>query len=329
MTVDDVLDAYLASAEFADKAAITRAIDTRPYQSSPAPATRQEVTRTPSRRQTCGEPSLTIRDGKTKADVKTIARGRARVRGGPGAARMAIVILGIVFNWAIRNRLLKGENPCRFVKLEAVGTREAILEDAADYKRLFQTLDTHGARASLASAGGRCNPSDRSDRMPAVVKRRPLAACRARSHRSASPRAQGRQAHRQATHHRPACSGPSHHRAAARGPTDDFVFAPARGEGGAIELSHVWEKVRTEADLPAAITLHGLTAQHGEPYGDGRRRGIANHGALGHSQLSTVQRYIHFAKSAREALAEKAAAIALEGMAAADSNVQPLRRRRR
>ena len=38
--------------------------------------------------------------------------------------------------------------------------------------------------------------------------------------------------------------------------------------------------------------------------------------ALGHSQLSTVTRYIHFAKNARSALAEQAAAMALAGMAA-------------
>jgi hypothetical protein len=39
--------------------------------------------------------------------------------------------------------------------------------------------------------------------------------------------------------------------------------------------------------------------------------------ALGHSQLSTVQRYIHWAEDARHVLAEKAATVALAGMAAA------------
>jgi hypothetical protein len=38
--------------------------------------------------------------------------------------------------------------------------------------------------------------------------------------------------------------------------------------------------------------------------------------AMGHRQLSTVQRYIHFAESGRRALAERAASIALAGMAA-------------
>jgi hypothetical protein len=38
--------------------------------------------------------------------------------------------------------------------------------------------------------------------------------------------------------------------------------------------------------------------------------------ALGQRQLSTVQRYIHFAETARQVVAEKAAKVALSGMAA-------------
>jgi hypothetical protein len=39
--------------------------------------------------------------------------------------------------------------------------------------------------------------------------------------------------------------------------------------------------------------------------------------ALGHNQLSTVQRYIHFADTARQVVAGKAARVALAGMAKA------------
>jgi site-specific recombinase XerD len=41
--------------------------------------------------------------------------------------------------------------------------------------------------------------------------------------------------------------------------------------------------------------------------------------AMGHRQLSTVQRYIHFAENAQQTLAERAATVALKGMAAAAS----------
>ena len=99
----------------------------------------------------------------------------------------------------------------------------------------------------------------------------------------------------------------------SEGGPDDFVFAPARGDG-AIALSKAWRKVRKEAELPPALGLHGL------------RHSIASHlamsgaqapeimTAMGHRQLSTVQRYIHFAESARHALAERAAAVPLSGM---------------
>jgi integrase len=99
------------------------------------------------------------------------------------------------------------------------------------------------------------------------------------------------------------------------GAPDDFVFAPARGDG-AIALSKAWCKVRKEANLPQTLGLHGL------------RHSVASHlamagaqapeimAAMGHRQLSTVQRYIHFAESARQALAERAASVALAGMAA-------------
>lgn len=42
--------------------------------------------------------------------------------------------------------------------------------------------------------------------------------------------------------------------------------------------------------------------------------------AMGHRQLSTVQRYIHFAESSRQALAERAASVALEAMASVESD---------
>ena len=53
---------------------------------------------------------------------------------------MAILLLGIILNWAVRQGLLK-ENPARHFKLAPVGTRDVILENADDYARLFKTLE--------------------------------------------------------------------------------------------------------------------------------------------------------------------------------------------
>ena len=68
---------------------------------------------------------------------------------------MAIIILGIIFNWAIRNRMMS-ENPCRHIKLVPVGTRDTILEDADDYAKLFKALERleaeHRVRQEAADA---------------------------------------------------------------------------------------------------------------------------------------------------------------------------------
>jgi integrase len=316
ITVDELLHAYVASEEFKDKADITKAIDVGRINRHLRPLLGKRhahlVTEADVRRA-----FTAIRDGKTKADVKTKARGRARVRGGPGAARMAVVILSIAFNWAIRARLVES-NPCKFIRLEGVGTRDAILEDVSDYKRLFKTLDQMEQELRLRA------PAADAIRLIALTgcRRGEAAGLRwrhvehgriilpAREHkagrRTGKPRVIALPAAAQAIIARQ-----------PEGKPEDFVFTPARGEGGAIELSHVWAKVRKEAGLPDKVSLHGLrhsTASHMAMAGAEASKIMT---ALGHSQLSTVQRYIHFAKNAREALAEEAAAVALAGMAAA------------
>ena len=57
------------------------------------------------------------------------------------------------------------------------------------------------------------------------------------------------------------------------GEPDDFVFAPARGDG-ALALSKAWRKVREEANLPPTLGLHGL------------RHSVASHLAMGGAQAS-------------------------------------------
>ncbi len=82
-TVGDMLDAYLASESFKDKAASTQAIDRGRIERHLRPLlgnrhahllTDEDVRRA----------FAAIRSGKTAADVKTRKRGRARVKGGDG-----------------------------------------------------------------------------------------------------------------------------------------------------------------------------------------------------------------------------------------------------
>ena len=73
------------------------------------------------------------------------------MKGGDGAARMAIDLLRAIFNWAMAQRLIK-ENPCLGVKTGTSRTRDAIVEDAADYARLFEALDRLKLSAAAAEA---------------------------------------------------------------------------------------------------------------------------------------------------------------------------------
>lgn len=316
LTIGEILDRYLDSDEFADKADITRAIDRGRIERHLRPLL--------GKRHLLEEADVrkafqAIRDGKTAVDVKTVKRGRARVRGGSGAARMAIVLLSIILNWAIRSKLLKGENPCKHIKLAPVGNRDVILEDHRGYEALFKTLQKMeeelrirrpAADAIRLIALTGCRRGEAASlRWRHVEKGRIV--LNAREHkagkRTGKPRIIALPAAAQAIIARQ-----------PEGSPDDFVFTPARGDGGAIELSHVWAKVRDEAGLPAKLTLHGLrhsTASHMAMQGAEAAQIMA---ALGHHQLATVQRYIHFAKDARSALAETAAATALRGMTAAE-----------
>ena len=318
LTVSDVLDAYLASEDFAGKALVTQAIDRGRIERHLRPllgkrhahlVTEQDIKRA----------FAAIRDGKTAVDVKTGRRGRARVRGGEGAAKMATIILGVIFNWAIRARMMT-DNPCRHVKVGSFGIRETILDGASDYARLFQTLDRMEAELRIRR--------EAADAIRVIA----LTGCRrgevAGLRWSYVDLKQGRLVLPPTAHKTGRKTGKSRiiglptaaQSIIARQQfttSDGFVFAPARGEGGAIELSHVWTKVRTEAKLPEAIGLHGLRHSLASHMAMGGAQASEIMTALGHRQLSTAQKYIHWAEDARQALAERAASVALAGMAAA------------
>jgi integrase len=311
-TVAEILDAYLESESFTDKALSTQRVDRGRIERHLRPL----LGRRPAHSLNNEDIKRTfnaIRDGKTAKDVKTGKRGRARVTGGAGTARMSIDLLRAIFNWAAVK-----PNPCDGIKRGQSGIRETILEDAASYARLFATLDLMEI--------------ERRIRRPVADAIRLIALTGCRRGEAAGLRwkhvdlRQGRivlppQAHK--TGHKTgkpreivlAEAAQSIIARQVEGKPDDFVFAPARGDG-AIALSKAWRKVRAEADLPSTLGLHGL------------RHSVASHlamsgaqapeimTAMGHRQLSTVLRYIHFAESTRQTLAERAASMAVAGMRA-------------
>ncbi|MFA6019108.1 MAG: integrase arm-type DNA-binding domain-containing protein, partial [Rhodospirillales bacterium] len=137
-TVGDLLDAYLASERFQEKAESTRLIDKGRIERHIRPLLGNRFAHK-LENEDVRKVFASIRDGKTSATVKTRERGLARVSGGAGTARAAIRLLRAIFSWGMAEKMVKS-NPAAGVSVGVDGVRETILETSDDYARLFQTL---------------------------------------------------------------------------------------------------------------------------------------------------------------------------------------------
>jgi integrase len=317
LTVAAMLDAYVGSDRFAGNAPSTQAIDRGRVERHLKPLlgrkhvdilTPGEIERT----------RVAIRDGKTAGRIKTGKRGLARVRGGEGAARMSLWLLRSACNWALSEKLIKS-NPCSDLKTGSSGTRDVIIENADAYGRLFRTLqkmeDEKRIRAPVADAirlialtGARRGEVAALRWSYVDLKRGVLTlppTAHKTGHKSGKPKTIGLPSAAQAIIARQPA-----------GAAGAYVFAPSQGSGP-LSLSKPWRAVRVEAELPETIGLHGLRHSLASHMAMNGAEAAEIMTALGHRQLSTAQRYVHWARDARQALAERAAAVALAGMAAA------------
>jgi len=318
LTLGEIFDLYLASERFAEKADTTRPIDQGRIRRHLRPL----LGRTFAHKLTVEgvrRAHAAIRAGKTAARVKTGKRGLARVTGGETTARDSIALLRAVLNWAIEEKLTES-NPAAGIKLGSSAQRDIFLDDPEHYARLFSTLATMQAERRIRA------PAADAIRVIALTgaRKSEITRCRWRhvdtkagtitlppaSHKT------GRRTGKPRVIALPAVAQEIVARQTAGAP-DDYVFTPAKGEGGEIDIKRPWCKVRIEAELPEGIGLHGLRhslASHMAMTGAQASEIMA---ALGHRQMSTAQRYVHWADNARAALAERAAAPALAGLAAA------------
>ncbi|MEM1143973.1 MAG: tyrosine-type recombinase/integrase [Pseudomonadota bacterium] len=316
-TIDALLDAYLASAKFAGKAESTQYMDRSRIRRHLRPLLGkfrvEQLTRDKVRKF-----FRDVRDGKTAVVEKSEKkRGKARVRGGATVGRSCVKLLSAILSWAIDEGLAK-ENPCRGVEVGQAGVRETILESPDQYKALFDALD----RMQVSNI----DPDDPGDIHPipdaAANAIRVLAFTGAR--RSEITEARWSWVDLDAgTLTVPPTGHKSGHRtgkakviplpSAARaviealppGKPDEFVFPATRGGGGISLPSKLWKAIRAEAGLPDGITNHSLRHSLGTIMAVQGAEAAQIMAALGHSQLSTTQRYIHIARDARAELAEK------------------------
>lgn len=308
MTVAALADLYMESASFKTKARSTQGTDRGRIERHIKPLLGKMPVAT-LRPEHIRRTFAAVRDGATAGTTRTGPRGLARVTGGPGTAGKSVLLLRAMFRWAKADGHM-AEDPTAGIKVAASGVRETILEDAAQYERLFRVLDRMEAEHRI--------------RGPAADAIRLIALTAARRGEVAGLRwrhvemAKGRVVIPPGEHKTGGKTGkeriialPAEAQAIiarqSEGAPDDLVFRPATGTNP-LSLSKPWRAVRAEAGLPEGIGLHGLRHSLASSMAMAGASAVELMTALGHRQVSTTTRYVHFADSTRAALAERSAA---------------------
>ncbi len=245
-----------------------------------------------------------IEDGKTEADVRTRPRGRARVTGGQGASRRTRNVASAMFAWGIEHDLC-ASNPFvgvtltsapvreRFLTREEAGglldaiaqleSVEAVSNTFADALRLLlltgaRKTEVLGLRWSEVDMvrGVLVLPPDRTKAGGKTGARRiqlspaALEILKVRREQLGNPAVQFN----------------------AGSDKNKFVFPATRGEGHAVGLRRVFQRVCAEANLPG-LRIHDLRHSFAS-------FAVANGASLflvgkllGHASARTTERYAH------------------------------------
>jgi integrase len=316
MTVSELLDEYIKSGRFAEKAESTRASDRGRVERHLKPTLGKQYVKKLTT-DAVRRAFAAIRDGKTAGDSKTDKkRGRSIVRGGEGAARMSVRLLGAVLTWGIKEGHAT-TNPAWGVDIGTDGARDVILENAADYAEMFRAIakleNEKQIRSPAADAirvialTGARKGEITGLRWRHVNLERGVIELTHKEHKTGGKTKKPRQINLPAVAQAIIAKQPA-------GKPDDFVFQPAKGEG-AITLSKPWLLIRTAAELPEGLVIHGLRHSLASSMAMAGAEAAEIMTALGHRQLSTAQKYVHWSQDARSGLAERAASTVLAGLA--------------
>lgn len=262
-----------------------------------------------------------IRQGKTKADIKIGPGARARVTGGAGAAVRAISLLGSIFTYAIKLGI-RDDNPVSGVERPKDGKRERYLQPK-EYKALGKALNAlesegynkHAIHAARVLALTGCRKSE-----VLSLKRDDIDA---HSHclvlRDTKTGAQSRPI------------GEAALRALGDVPGDgDFVFPATRGEGHLIGMKAF--DVAVERAKLEGVTLHTLRHSFASVGLELEYSEMTIGGLLGHRLSSVTARYSHHVDRALVAAADRISAVIagrLEGKNVEGAKVYDLKRVRR
>jgi integrase len=254
---------------------------------------------------------------------------RRRKMGGSGVAKKAVRQLSAVLTWATHEGLIKSNPLLHALRLKPDGQRTTVIVDADSYGRLFGTMDAMVAAGTLKPIERACvvliacTGMRKGEALHLRWRDVSLAEARITLHDSKGVKL-GRSGIRQELVHLPPLALAT--LAAIRpenGDPDALCFPPARG--AVLAIHRTWAAIRTQAQLPATLGLHGL------------RHSIATNAILSglstletqrlmrHSSPGVTSKYVHIAQAHEATLAARALANVLP---ATDSpaDVVPLKR---
>jgi integrase len=237
-----------------------------------------------------------------------------------GTARRTLQLASPIFAYSVHQGIIP-INPCVGLKLGSSGTRDTIVEDEAGYAGLFRAV------AELEGERKITEPAANALRLIALtgarrgeivnLRGRHLDVTRQRIVLAPHEHKAGRRTGRPKVISLPAAALPILAAAiAGRIEPDDLIFKSSK-PGAPISLKKPWAKVRGRAGLPASLTMHGLRHSIGSHLAMTGASGPEIQAALGHANIATSVRYIHFAEAQKNALAERAAAPAVAGLESA------------
>lgn len=247
-----------------------------------------------------------VAEGKTKARIKTKARGLALVKGGKTAANRSVGLLGAIFTYAVRHGM-RPDNPVHGAQRFADTKRERRLSDK-EYAALGMALskgdDAHiwppalAAIQFLAVTGWRRSEVLGLRWSEVDLVRRTTTLGSTKSGRSIRPLS------------RRACGllqSMDEHRVGG----SELVFPATRGEGTMAGFRKFWLRIAKLGGLPSDVTPHVLRHSFASLAADLGYSEPTIAALIGHAGRSVTSRYVHAADAvllaAADAIADKTA----------------------
>jgi integrase len=256
-----------------------------------------------------------IAEGKTRADIKTKARGLARVRGGKTAANRCVGLLGAIFTYAVRHGI-RENNPVHGVQRYADAKRERRLTDI-EYAALDLALEKAGAAhlwppaieaiRFLALTGWRRGEALALRWSNVDLQRRTAVLPDTKSGTSVRPLSQR------------AC-GVLAAISQFRSEAGALVFPAARGDGILTGFRKFWLRVSKLGSIPTDVTPHVLRHSFASLAADLGYSEPTIAALVGHKGRSVTSRYVHSADAVLLAAADAVANRTLELMSERSPN---------